>query len=464
MPPANKSLMSTLSFQGKTIARSKENGKVMYNVLLDEANGHILKLSEGAIKHVGPLSAPVVQEIVVNTNVVEAEDLLENAVDEDEEEESIDLTSSPGWTASEVYMNFRLSSSAEGFTSLSSRLMMNNGRCTFPLDYFLFFLPVDHVYSIIHNTSLHARSFGHWEDITLHEYLMWIALLTVMTVVRHGDRKAYWRQGQSFFLMNADFSQYMSFNRFNDIMTMHIFEIPSKQAQEPGPLYQIRPTIQAFNDHMAKCIIPKREDVCLRFSVSKSESLCILMCSIKEKSVVQHQPITVKGSKNIVNQYNAGFAGHKRPYPFDNKEGVDEEQEEAEAGKEESDEDQWAKFMDTAKKSQDGCPYSPASFNTIRCVKGGSDLPGFPKSLYKDYLTIAAASNDSAVHEYTLVKAVFEVYDKVYCGKIPLPAYAAKYNYYIVHHLLEQVANHIQNTARGFFPGETPPTAMRKTA
>ncbi|PHZ10704.1 uncharacterized protein RHIMIDRAFT_239526 [Rhizopus microsporus ATCC 52813] len=212
----------------------------MYNVLLDEANGHILKLSEGAIKYVGPLSIPVAQEIVVDTNVVEAEGLLEDTVDEDEEKESIDLTSSRGWTVGEAYMNFRLSGSAEGFTSLNSRLMMNNGRYVSSLDYFLFFLPVDHVYSIIHNTSLHARSLGYWEDITFHEYLI----------------KAHWRQDQSFFLMNVDFSQYMSFNRFSDIMKMHVFEIPSKQAQELDPLYQIRSTIQAFNDHMPKCIIP----------------------------------------------------------------------------------------------------------------------------------------------------------------------------------------------------------------
>ncbi|ORE06963.1 hypothetical protein BCV72DRAFT_305094 [Rhizopus microsporus var. microsporus] len=130
-----------LSFQGKAIARSEENGKVMCNVLLDEANGHILKLSEGAIKYVGPLSTPVAQEIVVDTNVVEAEDLLEDAVDEDEEEESINLTSSRGWTAGEAYMDSRLSGSAEGFTSLNSCLMMDNGRYSSPLDYFLFFLP-----------------------------------------------------------------------------------------------------------------------------------------------------------------------------------------------------------------------------------------------------------------------------------------------------------------------------------
>jgi hypothetical protein len=48
-----------LSFQGKTIARSEENGKVMHDVLLDEANGHVLKLNEGAIKYVDPLSTSV---------------------------------------------------------------------------------------------------------------------------------------------------------------------------------------------------------------------------------------------------------------------------------------------------------------------------------------------------------------------------------------------------------------------
>ncbi|CEJ02320.1 hypothetical protein RMCBS344292_16328 [Rhizopus microsporus] len=225
------------------IARSEENDKVMYDVLLDKASGHILKLSEGAIKYVGPLSTSVAQKIVIDANVVEAEDLLEDAVDEDEEEESINLTSSRGWTAGEVYIDSRLSGSGEEFTSLNSRLIMNNGRYACLLDYFLFFFPVDHFYSIIHNTSLHARSLGHWEDINFHEYLMRIALLTVLTVARHGDRK------------------YMSFIRFNDTMKMHVFEIPSKQAQELDPLYQIRSTIQAFNDHMAKCIISEKYHV-----------------------------------------------------------------------------------------------------------------------------------------------------------------------------------------------------------
>ncbi|CEG75851.1 hypothetical protein RMATCC62417_10829 [Rhizopus microsporus] len=81
-----------LIFQGRTIARSEENSKVMYDVLLDEANGHILKLSEGSIKYVNLLTTPVTQETVIDTTIVETED----AVDEDEEEEAIELTSSRG--------------------------------------------------------------------------------------------------------------------------------------------------------------------------------------------------------------------------------------------------------------------------------------------------------------------------------------------------------------------------------
>lgn len=35
-------------FQGKTIAWSEESNKVVYDVFLDEVNGHILKLSKGS--------------------------------------------------------------------------------------------------------------------------------------------------------------------------------------------------------------------------------------------------------------------------------------------------------------------------------------------------------------------------------------------------------------------------------
>ncbi|KAG2194176.1 hypothetical protein INT46_002212 [Mucor plumbeus] len=48
----------------------------------------------------------------------------------------------------------------------------------------------------------------------------------------------------------------MSYKRFDDIMHIHVFEIYSFEKQQLDPLYQVRSTIEAFNDHMAKCLIP----------------------------------------------------------------------------------------------------------------------------------------------------------------------------------------------------------------
>lgn len=59
-------------------------------------------------------------------------------------------------------------------------------------------------------------------------------------------------------MMSVDFSQYMSNNRFNNIMKWHTFEFPSKRQQLVDPLYQIRSTLTAFNEHMVKCIIPAK--------------------------------------------------------------------------------------------------------------------------------------------------------------------------------------------------------------
>ncbi|KAK4518208.1 uncharacterized protein ATC70_001560 [Mucor velutinosus] len=136
------------------------------------------------------------------------EDMIEDAIEGDnEEEEGIDLTSG-GWTEGQVFVNSRLRQSGSDFCSKST-LSMNYASVSSPLDYLLFFLPLDHFHLIIGNTNVHARNMlDSWTDITFAEYLMWIALLTVMTVVKHGELKAYWKQGSSHFTMTIDFSEY----------------------------------------------------------------------------------------------------------------------------------------------------------------------------------------------------------------------------------------------------------------
>ncbi|WP_231278504.1 hypothetical protein, partial [Salmonella enterica] len=85
-----------------------------------------------------------------------------------------------GWACGEVYIDARVSGSADGYNRLNSTINMEGKKFATPLEYFMFFLPTDHFYTIIENTNTHARSLGHWLDITFSEYLLWIALLSVM--------------------------------------------------------------------------------------------------------------------------------------------------------------------------------------------------------------------------------------------------------------------------------------------
>lgn len=247
-----------LCFKGRTTGRSEVNNHVMYEVILDEVPGVRMTVKQGSIKYLGPLETGVpdtTDPTDVITALEETEDLLEDAIEEEDEQLEVDLTPTDGWTNGEVFVDSRLC--GESYQQSKAKLNLVNSKNATPLDYFLFFLPLDHFHKIINNTNLSARSIDvSWKDITYHEYMMWIALLTIMTVVKHSDRKAYWKQGSSHFMMNVNFSEYMSYKRFNDIMQMHVFEVHSFEKQQLDPLYQIRSTIEAFNEHMAKCLTP----------------------------------------------------------------------------------------------------------------------------------------------------------------------------------------------------------------
>lgn len=247
-----------LQFKGKTVGRSNVGNHVMYDVILDEVPAVTMKLKQGCLKYLSPgASASTTEEPNEPSNLpVVSEDLLDDAIQsEEEEEEEIDLTPGDGWTSGEVFVDSRLCS--ESYRQSSSKLNMENQRYESPLSYFLFFLPHEQIHRIIGSTNSHARNVdASWRDINYNEYMMWLALLTVMTVIRHSDRKAYWKQGSSHFTMSIDFRRYMSFNRFEEIMQMHTFEIPTIEKQQNDPLYQIRATITAFNEHMASCIVP----------------------------------------------------------------------------------------------------------------------------------------------------------------------------------------------------------------
>jgi hypothetical protein len=127
----------------------------------------------------------------------------DDASTEDESEMEVDLNLSAEWTAGEVYIDSMLEATG-GYISTKSRINMSNSMAGSPFDYFLYFLPVDDFRAIVDNMNIYARNvINSWTDVAFPEYMMWIALLTVMTVIKHSDRKAYWHLEQSF----PDFNQ-----------------------------------------------------------------------------------------------------------------------------------------------------------------------------------------------------------------------------------------------------------------
>jgi hypothetical protein len=110
------------------------------------------------------------------------EETTEVTTDEESEEE-VDLTPSEGWVAGEVYIDSRTQRD-DGYALKKSRITLVNAKLARPVDYFLFFLPLEHFNHIIMNINENARhNLESWTDLTFPEYLMWIAILSVMTVV-----------------------------------------------------------------------------------------------------------------------------------------------------------------------------------------------------------------------------------------------------------------------------------------
>jgi hypothetical protein len=222
-----------LNFVGKTIGRVFNDNKEMYEVVLDEAPAITLTIAAGSLKYFGRSLTGrntvdnAVQEGAQSTVDDEAfEDLLDDAVQEKSCDE-VDLTNTDGWQAGEVFHDNRIVHN-NSFRSEKASLCMISPKNKSPCDYFLHFLPMHQFITIIGNINTHGRNVDNsWKDVTINEYLMWIALLTIMTVVRHVDRKAYWHLGGTHFLLGINFSKYISMKRFDDIMSFHVFEIPS---------------------------------------------------------------------------------------------------------------------------------------------------------------------------------------------------------------------------------------------
>ncbi|SAM03017.1 hypothetical protein [Absidia glauca] len=95
-----------------------------------------------------------------------------------------------------------------------------------------------------------------WIDLDWVEYLTWITLLIIMTIVNCQDKKMYWRKSNSPYHINFDFTEFITMERFNDITQLHVFVVPDGELAYADPLYQPRSFLTAFNNHVATTMRP----------------------------------------------------------------------------------------------------------------------------------------------------------------------------------------------------------------
>ncbi|ORX76075.1 hypothetical protein K493DRAFT_309084, partial [Basidiobolus meristosporus CBS 931.73] len=95
-----------LSFKGVTTARSTVNGNLKYDVILDLVPGITLTLSQNCLKYIKTNSNDTLGNIepatANTTESIVTKDLLEDAIQEEEQEEDeIDLTAADTWITGE---------------------------------------------------------------------------------------------------------------------------------------------------------------------------------------------------------------------------------------------------------------------------------------------------------------------------------------------------------------------------
>ncbi|KAG1137122.1 hypothetical protein G6F37_011467 [Rhizopus arrhizus] len=130
-------------------------------------------------------------------------------------------------------------------------------------------------------------------------------------------------------------------------------------------------------------------------------------------------------------------------------------------------------FCRSNKKRSDIRSYSPIDYDIIRCGKGISSRPGYPKALYDDHVKwhesekkhhfVSTPANyiDNIVESETLTE--FEAHAGAKKkAKVPMTSTESVYNYYAVNPMVELVCNSVDESGGcGFLSGEAALHAMK---
>lgn len=219
------------SFDGTVTEMYMDGGIKQCNVTFDALPDVVIPLRLTCLRYLGRTPSrrrqPQPQEV---TNDVEEPDLLEDAIQPIESgSESDDDDIDMNWAPCNITIDQRLASPDTNYQYVNPSLIGLSGGTATIAQFFLHFLPCAHIQGVvIPAINLYAQKLdSNWIDLDWIEYITWIRLLIIMTIVNCQDRKMYWRKSDNPYHINVDFSEFMAMDRFNDITQMHVFVVPN---------------------------------------------------------------------------------------------------------------------------------------------------------------------------------------------------------------------------------------------
>lgn len=159
-------------------------------------------------------------------------DLLDDAVEDptsDDEEPEEEVILDENWEEGDVTVDERIANPRSAFRAVNPILSMNGYAFATPAKYFLHFLPCDHLKLVVLPALNHHASdnVSNWVAVDWPEYLTWLMLWIMMTVISCRDMDIYWRSGDCPYYLSEDFNDYMEKRRFKAILKWHVFCTPN---------------------------------------------------------------------------------------------------------------------------------------------------------------------------------------------------------------------------------------------
>jgi hypothetical protein len=142
---------------------------------------------------------------------------------ENEEEWEVNMT----WEYKDVRADIR-ETTGDGYRGCKTQFHLPEKEFASPTQYFRRFLPENLIKDVvIPPINTHASNMlPRFQPVDYPEYLTWISLFIIMTIVRIDCHSVCWQDSKCPVRLNINFNNYMKMKRFKEITNMHVFVVP----------------------------------------------------------------------------------------------------------------------------------------------------------------------------------------------------------------------------------------------